>query len=168
MGTIIRDEKPGDEPKIHKLLVSAFPTEQEALLVDRLRKNDRLQISLVAELDGEIAGQIAFSPVRIEHAECVIGAGLAPLAVQADWQRRGIGAQLVRAGLSACETAGTGFIVVLGEPDFYRRFGFQKASLRGITNAYGVDEPFMVLELRPGFIGPGLARYAPEFAGLAP
>jgi predicted N-acetyltransferase YhbS len=40
--------------------------------------------------------------------------------------------------LSACETAGTGFVVVLGEPDYYRRFGFQTASLRGITNAYGV------------------------------
>ena len=113
--------------------MSALPTDQEARLIDRLRKNGLLQISLVAEL----AGEIAFSHMGIEHAEgCVDGAGRAPLAVQADWQRRGLGKQLLRAGLSACEIAGTGFIVVLGEPDdYYRRFGFQKASLREITNA---------------------------------
>jgi predicted N-acetyltransferase YhbS len=60
------------------------------------------------------------------------------------------------------------FVVVLGDPDFYRHFEFQEASLRGLRNEYGVDDPFMVLELRSGLLPPGagmMVRYAPESAG---
>jgi putative acetyltransferase len=168
MQTIVRRETAGDERVIHKLLATAFPTDQEALLVDRLRENGRLSISLVAEVEDTIVGHIAFSPVTIKHANTeLIGAGLAPVAVLPQWQRRGVGAQLVRAGLSASTKAGTRFIIVLGEPDYYRRFGFKNASLWRVTNIYGVDEPFMALELRPDSIHPGLALYAPEFAGLS-
>ena len=139
----------------------------EALLVDRLRENGRLLISLVAAVEDTIVGHIAFSPVTIKVAKTeLIGAGLAPVAVLPKWQRRGVGAQLIRAGLSASEAAGTPFIVVLGEPDYYRRFGFKKASLWGVKNVYGVDEPFMAMALRPDSIQPGLALYAPEFASL--
>ena len=168
MEAIIRSEKPGDERVIHELNVGAFPTDQEALLVDRLREIGRLSISLVAEVADTIVGHIAFSPVTIKDTNTeLIGAGLAPVAVRPDWQGRGVGSQLIRTGLSACETAGNGFIVVLGEPDYYRRFGFKKASFWGVKNVYGVDEPFMLLELRPGSIRPGLARYGPEFANLS-
>ena len=167
METIIRSEKRGEERVIHELIVSAFPTDQEALLVDRLRENGRLLISLVAAVEDTIVGHIAFSPVTIKVAKTeLIGAGLAPVAVLPKWQRCGVGAQLIRAGLSASEAAGTPFIVVLGEPDYYRRFGFRKASLWGVTNVYGVDEPFMAMALRPDSIQPGLALYAPEFASL--
>ena len=168
METIIRSEKRGEERVIHELIASAFPTDQEAQLVDRLRANDRLLISLVAEVEDTIVGHIAFSPVTIQAAKTeLIGAGLAPVAVLPKWQRRGVGAQLIRAGLSASEAAGCGFIVVLGEPDYYRRFGFKKTSFWGVNNVYGVDEPFMALELRPDSIQPGLALYAPEFANLS-
>ncbi len=82
METIIRSEKPGDERMIHELIVSAFPTDQEALLVDRLRENGRLSISLVAEVEDTIVGHIAFSPVTIKAANTeLIGAGLAPVAI---------------------------------------------------------------------------------------
>jgi putative acetyltransferase len=64
-------------------------------------------------------------------------------------QRRGIGGQLVEAGLEACRRAGCGFAVVLGEPGYYHRFGFRRARTEGLGNEYGVDEEFMVLELRP-------------------
>ena len=167
METIIRREKPGDESSIRRLILGAFPGDQEALLVDRLRDNGRLLISLVAEVDGSLVGHVAFSPVVIKNVNReLIGAGLAPLAVLPEWQRRGIGAQLVRAGLSASEAAGTAFVVVVGEPDYYLRFGFKKASLCKVTNVYGVDAPFMALEFRPGSVQPGLALYAPVFAEL--
>lgn len=168
METIIRSEKPGDERVIHELIVSAFPTDQEARLVDRLRESGRLSISLVAEVETTIIGHIAFSPVTIKNADTeLIGAGLAPVAVRRKSQRRGVGAQLVGAGLAAGDAAGFRFIVVLGEPDYYRRFGFKKASFWGVKNVYGVDEPFMALELQPDSIAPGLALYAPEFANLS-
>ena len=168
MGTIIRSERPGDKRMIHGLMVSAFRTDQEALLVDRLRENGRLLISLVAAVEDTIIGHIAFSPVTIKDANTeLIGAGLAPIAVLPEWQRRGVGAQLVSAGLAAGDAAGIRFIVVLGEPDYYRRFGFKKASFWGVKNAYAVDEPFMALELRLDSIQPGLALYAPEFASLS-
>jgi putative acetyltransferase len=168
MKYLIRAERPTDKLEIHNLLASAFPTEQEADLVDRLRANGRLMVSLVAEVEGTLAGHIAFSPVTIDDRERVVaGAGLAPLAVHPRWQRRGIGAGLVRRGLADCKQAGIGFVVVLGEPEYYRRFGFQTASLRTVTNVYGVDEPFMLIELRSGSLRPGVARYAPEFAALS-
>ena len=98
MGTILRGEKPGDEHAIRELIRGAFPTDQEALLVDQLRQNHRLSVSLVAEVEGAIAGHIAFSPVTIKSANTgLLGAGLAPLAVLAQCRRRGISAQLVRA-----------------------------------------------------------------------
>jgi putative acetyltransferase len=169
MQRILRGEKSGDQDSIRDVLVRAFPTDQEARLVDRLRHSGRLLTSLVIEIEGAIVGHIAFSPVTIESGEKkIIGAGLAPVAVPPDWQNRGIGAQLIRAGLSACETACIGFVVVLGEPDYYRRFGFRKASLWGIGNTYGVDEPFMSLAIRHGALQPGIALFAPEFAGVAP
>jgi putative acetyltransferase len=168
MEYLIRAERPGDKPAVYAVLASAFPTEQEASLVDRLRENGRLIVSLVAAIEGELVGHVAFSPVTIDHpGEILVGAGLAPLAVHPKWQRRGIGARLVRRGLADCKQAGIGFVVVLGEPDYYQRFGFDKASLRKVTNLYGVDEPFLLIELRRDSVRPGIACYAPEFAALS-
>ena len=165
---LIRSEDARDYSDIHELLVSAFSTDQEAMLVRRLRESGRLITSLVAIADGVVAGQIALSPVTIATAgESAIGAGLAPLAVHPRFRRRGIAAHLVRAGLAVCEDSRIGFVVVLGEPNYYGRFGFRKASLYGVENMYGVDEPFLLIQLLPRSVKPGLAHYAPEFAKLS-
>jgi putative acetyltransferase len=78
----------------------------------------------------------------------------------------GIGGQLIRDGLAAAAAADTTFVVVLGHPDYYPRFGFRRAAAVGLTNEYGADEAFMVLELRAGSLptAGGLVRYGPEFA----
>jgi putative acetyltransferase len=164
----IRPEQPTDAAAIQRVLEAAFPTAAEAHLVERLRAGGHLRISLVAEVDDQIVGQIAFSPVEIEGA-AVEGIGLAPLAVLPEFQRQGIGSQLVHEGLAACQRAGSGFVVVLGEPEYYQRFGFTRADRRGLGNEYGADEAFMVLELRSGSIPEdgGLIRYGPEFAAFA-
>jgi putative acetyltransferase len=166
----IRPEQPADAAAIRRVLEAAFPTAAEARLVELLGAEVHLVISLVAESDGEIVGHIAFSPVRIDGESVEgIGIGLAPLAVVPEYQRRGIGGQLIREGLAACEHAGYGFVVVLGEPEYYQRFGFTRADRRGLGNEYGADEAFMVLELREGRIPEdgGLVRYGPEFAAFA-
>jgi putative acetyltransferase len=167
MTVSIRPEQPADAVAIRRVLEAAFPTAAEARLVELLRAGDHLLIGLVAEAVGEVVGFIAFSPVEIEGAAIEgIGVGLAPVAVHPKVQGQGIGSRLVREGLAACERAGYGFVVVLGHPAYYPRFGFTRAHLRGLGNEYGADEAFMVLELPSGSIpaNGGVIQYGPEFA----
>jgi putative acetyltransferase len=167
MALTIRPEGPADDAVIRGVIEAAFPSPAEARLVELLRAAGHLLISLVAEEDGIIVGHIAFSPVRVDDAAAEeTGVGLAPLAVLPEHQRRGIGSQLVRDGLAACERAGYGFVVVLGAPALYRRYGFDRADRRGLGNEYGADEEFMALELREGAIpeAGGIVRFGPEFA----
>jgi len=94
MEMFFRKEQP-DELAIRQVLLSAFRSEQEAKLVDRLRQSGRLSISLVAESSSTIIGQIAFSPATlISQLESKSGLGLAPLVVVPQWQRHGTGAEL--------------------------------------------------------------------------
>ncbi len=161
----IRPEQPADIPWIRLVHEAAFPGPTEARLVDNLRYHRKASVSLVAESDGRVVGHILFSPVTLEGSD-IPGLGLAPVAVLPDHRHRGVGSKLIREGLKNCRKTGCRFVVVIGEPNFYRRFGFRKASVRGLRNEYGVDDPFMVLELKPGAIPPagGLVKYAPDFA----
>lgn len=160
---LIRPERPDDAAAIDAVHRGAFPTDAEARLVARLRAAGRSRAALVAEVDGVVVGHIVFSPVTIgdEHT----GVGLAPVAVLPDHQRRGVGSALVRAGLETCQAEGHPFVVVLGHPEYYPRFGFRRASEVGLTNEYGADEAFMVLELVPGSlpVGGGLVQFGPDF-----
>jgi putative acetyltransferase len=112
---------------------------------------------------GAVVGHVLFSPVTVAGAPD--GIGLAPLAVLPAHQRRGVGSALVREGLEACRRLGCPFVVVLGHPGYYPRFGFRRAAGAGLGNEYGADEAFMVLALRPGSLpaGGGLVRYGPDF-----
>ena len=167
MNLFIRPEQPEDTTAISEVLKSAFPTDQEAQLLERLRRHHRLLISLVAEVEGVIVGQIAFSEIKIEGTLYnSTGVGLAPLSVRPELQRRGLGAQLIREGLAACEAGGVGFVVVLGAPEYYHRFGFRNADLFKLENEYGAGEAFMALALKEGSITAGLVRYGPEFSEL--
>jgi putative acetyltransferase len=166
---LIRAEQPGDVAAIHRVHAAAFPTAAEARLVDALRDAGRLTVSLVALKGDEIAAHIAF-PVEIgSGAGPVPGVGLAPLAVLPEHHRKGIGSRLVCEGLTACKSGGIGFVVVLGDPAYYHRFGFSHARDYGLSNKYGALEEFMVLVLSPDYLPShaGLIKYAPEFAALA-
>jgi len=158
-----RPEREGDETTIHQLNAAAFPSPAEAELVDALRVAGRLAISLVAADADGVVGHIAFSPVTAGEHE---GLGLAPVAVREAHRRRGVAAMLVREGLAACEALRSPFVVVLGDPAYYGRFGFVRAADFGLGNEYDVHDEFMVLALQSGGIPPRgtLVRYAPEFA----
>lgn len=164
---LIRPERPSDNPAIAALLREAFPSDAEARLVDALRRAGALTISLVA-IEGEtLCGHIAFSPVTLDGKPDG-GIGLAPLAVSLAFQRRGIGAALIQAGLSACRGAGNRYCVVLGEPEYYRRFGFAAASRYALESIYNAGEAFMAQALTSdGLDGrSGLVRYHSAFDAL--
>jgi putative acetyltransferase len=165
----VRREQPGDEKAIFDVTFRAFGQETEPMLVDRLRINCPEGLSLVAEDDENIIGHILFTPARIENGtDSTSGMGLAPLAVLPSRQRQGVGSALVRAGLAQLRTAGVLFVVVLGHPGYYPRFGFEKASQSEIRCEYDQvpDEAFMVLTLKArGLDGVhGKAIMRPEFA----
>jgi putative acetyltransferase len=160
---VIRPERPADADAIHAVVAAAFPTDAEARLVEALREAGRLTISLVAEDGGEVVGHIAFSPVTVEGVGG--GLGLAPLAVIPERRGEGVGGRLVREGLAAAGRAGAAFAVVLGEPGYYSRFGFEPAARHGLTDEYGGGDAFQVVTLG-GAPGRGLVKYAPEFAAF--
>jgi putative acetyltransferase len=119
-----------------------------------------------------VLGHILFSLVTTNPPSKLRGIGLAPVAVRPEVQSQGIGSQLIREGLHLCQELGYDYCVVLGDPNYYHRFGFEKASIFGLQNEYGVDEEFMVIRLTERELSAGsgsgkLVRYSPEFALFA-
>ena len=165
----IRLEAPGDAAAIHQVNLLAFGQPQEADLVDALRRNGGLTISLVAIQDSRIVGHIAFSPVTITSDTIIDAIGLAPMAVVPEYQNTGIGSQLVEARLNACHNTPYGVVVVLGHPPYYPRFGFTPAKPYGIVWEHDVpEEVFMVHELQAGALAQtqGMVKYRPEFEAV--
>ena len=167
----IREERPKDISEVRKLNEEAFMRANgrahEADLDDRLRLSCASILSLVAVKDEQIVGHIIFSPVRSEGKMTVDGMGLAPMAVLPELQHQGIGSRLVRAGIEILKSQSSPFIMVLGHPEYYPRFGFEPASHRRIRSQWeGVpDEAFMILILNENAMSGvhGVARYRGEF-----
>jgi putative acetyltransferase len=167
---IVRPESKSDMEAIQRVNREAFGRAGEATLVDALRQAGALPVSLVAVVENQVVGHIAFSPVPIMGADSPVRvAGLGPLAVLPGYQGQGIGARLVEAGLDACRHQEIEIVVVLGHADYYPKFGFAMASAAGLTCEYAVPpEAFMVSELSPGVLAglAGVARYHPAFANV--
>jgi len=163
-GWTVRVEEAGDAPAIARVTAAAFAraahaSGTEAEVVDKLRASGDLAVSLVAQA-GSIIGHVAFSPVRITDG--VRGwFGLGPVSVAPQWQGRGVGAALVRAGLARLVGNGAAGCVVLGDPAYYGRFGFRydpALTFPGPPAAY-----FQRLVLA-GAAPAGVVSYAPDFS----
>ncbi len=172
MNVIIRPERVSDYPAVGEVNRLAFNQDSEAKLVELLRNNRSAfipELSLVAEMNGEIIGYILFT--RIEIAETEAGAtatalALAPVAVIPSFQGQGIGGQLIEAGLLKAASLGFDSVIVLGHQTYYPRFGFLPASKWNIKCPYDVpDEVFMAKELVAGALEnvSGAVRYPKEF-----
>lgn len=164
---VIRHEKPEDIPLIYSVHEQAFKRDAEARLADKLRQACADHLSLVADDNGSIVGHIMFTPVLIKNGKVIQGMGLAPIAVVPSQQRRGIGTLLAQSGLKILQDKGCPFVIVLGHPDYYRRFGFQPASGFNIKSQWeGVpDEAFMILVLDDKALRnvSGIAMFRDEF-----
>ena len=161
----IRPEEPHDRPEIHALLEAAFGQPAEADLVQRLRADGDLVLSLAAD-DGNLVGHIAFSRLALPDAPSLRACALAPLAVLPQRQRHGIGSDLVREALKRLEEDGMDLVLVLGEPDYYGRFGFTPDLAKRLETPY--DGPYLqALALsESGKAAHGPAVYAGAFAEL--
>jgi len=133
-------------PQVRTVHLAAFPTAEEADIVDRLDRDGDVLVSLVAEEAGEIVGHILFERVMIGD---IPAASLAPMAVKPEWQRRGIGSALVRKGLEECRVIGERIVVVLGHADYYPRFGFSEELARPLEG-FAAGPVWMAMELVPG------------------
>jgi putative acetyltransferase len=99
------------------------------------------------------------------HRDILRGLGLGPIAVLPEYQRTGIGSRLMRAGLKLCRGQGYDFVVLLGDPHYYARFGFAPGRGFGLSSDYGSGDEFQLLELRSGVLAgaSGRVEYLPEF-----
>ena len=162
---VIRRERVEDREAIRHVHRVAFGGSAEATLVDRLRDDGLVVVSLAAVEDHHVVGHILFSRLPIHTSTVVIPAvALAPLGVIAGRQRQGIGSALVRKGLQECRAAGERIAIVLGHPEYYPRFGFSSALASRLRSPFS-GRSFMALELESAALAgvSGEVRYPPAF-----
>ncbi|PFQ00315.1 GNAT family N-acetyltransferase [Bacillus cereus] len=170
----IRQEQKNDYRKTEEVVQQAFLHEEfsdkkEHELVKRIRECDAFipELSLVA-VDEEIVGHILLSKITIEQdGTSVESLALAPVSVARGHQKKGIGGKLIGAALEKVKELGYGSVAVLGHPEYYPKFGFEKASNWNIKAPFEVpDEVFMVMELRENALQgvEGIVQYSSAFA----
>lgn len=161
----IRAETVADHDAIHRVTAAAFASAKhasgtEARIVDALRDAGALSLSLVADIDGRVAGHVALSPVTLDDGSTG-WYGLGPVAVDPRDQEHGVGSALIRAALAELPALRAAGCVVLGDPAYYTRFGFRRhTSLRypGAPADY-----FMALSADAAFPSADVA-YHPAFS----
>jgi len=144
---VIRSETNSDVSAITEVTVAAFKTLEisnhtEQFIIEALRADKALTVSLIAEIDGRVIGHIAFSPVTISDGTrnwC----GLGPVSVLPEYQRQGIGKALIREGLSRLKDMDARGCCLVGHPDYYRKFGFK--NMTGLVHEGVPQEVFFAL-----------------------
>ncbi|PEQ03712.1 GNAT family N-acetyltransferase [Bacillus toyonensis] len=170
----IRQEQKNDYRKTEKVVKEAFSLEEfsdktEHELVKRIRECDAFvpELSIVA-VDEDIVGHIMLSKITIEQGGTTVDSlALAPVSIAPSHQKKGIGGKLITAALEKTKELGYGSVVVLGHPEYYPKFGFERASQWNIKAPFEVpDEVFMVMELRENTLQgvEGIVQYSSAFA----
>lgn len=171
----IRQETPDDYARVIELTAKAFETMpysegDEDKLVDRLHKAPTFipELSLLAELDSQLAGHILFTPLVIDNGQKQFQSLiLGPVSVLPEFQKQGIGGQLIIAGHQKARDLGFQSVILIGHPKYYPRFGYKTASRWGLKVAMELpsDEVFMAVELVEGGLSgvSGTVIFPPEF-----
>ena len=163
---MIRPAEPRDAAAIREVLLAAFPTSAEADLVERLGSD--AVVSLVAERGGEVVGHLVLSRMRVSgDGRRYRALGLGPVGVLPAYHRAGIGSELICGALGIAKATGEELVFVLGEPEYYGRFGFAPETAAPFASPY--SGPFlMALKLREEVLLPaaGVAEYARAFETL--
>ncbi|GAA2981393.1 GNAT family N-acetyltransferase [Actinokineospora diospyrosa] len=162
---ITRPETPDDRAAIHAVTAAAFPTADEADLVDALRADPNAWIgglSIVATEGDAVVGHALLTRCQVGGHPAL---ALAPCSVRPDRQRQGVGDAMIRFALAAARDLGENLVVVLGHAEYYPRFGFTPASGFGVRAPFDVpDEALMALSLDPARPTPtGVIAYPAAF-----
>lgn len=166
MNITVRLEQPTDYRQVEEITRLAFSypgrIEQggigcpyEHWMVHQLRQRDGiLELSLVAELEGKLAGHIICSKAEVRtHDRILPVLNFGPISVLPEYQRQGVGKALMRAMIKKAKKLGYGAILFFGRPEYYPQFGFTEASIFGISDCNGCNYPaFMGMELQPGYL----------------
>ena len=163
----LRRAGPADASAIREIHLAAFPTPAEADLVERLERDRDSILSLVAERNGRPAGHILLSRMRVSgDGRDYRALGLGPVAVLPDLQRKGLGSALIRAALAEAKEAGEELVFLVGDPAYYRRFGFAAETAAPFASPYA-GPYLMALALSDAPLPvEGRADYPPAFAAL--
>ncbi len=164
----IHEEQAEEREAIAAVNRAAFGGDEEAKLVEDLRRQGSVLLSLTAAAHGVVIGHILFSRLRVETPSGEVrAAALAPMAVLPEWQRKGIGAALIKRGLEACAEKGIEAVFVAGHADYYPRFGFSAEAAAGFESPWAGPHT-MALELTPGALAGKRGRlvYAAAFGAL--
>ena len=167
----IRQENKDDLIDIYEINTLAFGQDNEAKLVDALRNNSEVfvpELSLVATIDNKIVGHILFSKIKIEDNKQneFESLALAPMAVKPEIQKKGIGGQLIRAGLDKARELNFKSVIVLGHKHYYPKFGFVPTNKWDIKSPFDAPtEAFMGIELIEDGLKnkSGTVKYPKEF-----
>lgn len=146
---IVRPEQEEDRAAIGELHRLAFRGDFESALVERLREERRVELSMIAIIGGQVVGHILFSDLDVEvDGRTVKALALAPMSVVPMRQRQGIGTRLVEESLARLRNGRYEAVIVLGHTDYYPRFGFSAELATKLASPFA-GESFMALELRP-------------------
>lgn len=160
----IRAEAPTDRDGIRAVLCASFGGDGEAQLVDALRGEGAVILSLIAEEDAHVVGHVLYSRLTLDPPYPGV-LSLAPVAVAPARQKQGIGSRLIEEAHRMLVARGEKIVFVLGEPAYYRRFGFSAAAAKPFNTPY--DGEFMqALILAPNALKSGVVSYPAAFAGL--
>lgn len=170
-----RTERIEEHPAVYDVIMAAFEQETESKLANALRKNEKAfveDLSIVAELKGEIIGYLLFTKIFIINEKGVRfnSLCLAPMGILPEFQKQGIGTQFIRYGLAKAKMLGFESVVVLGHADFYGKFGFVPCYKWSIKAPFEVpEESLRALELvKNGLQGVhGMITYPKEFDSLS-
>ncbi|MBF9234899.1 GNAT family N-acetyltransferase [Microvirga alba] len=160
---IIEAEDSSHHIAVRLLHVEAFPSPAEADLVDQLRRDGDASISLVAIAEGRVVGHVMFSRMKAAFRAL----GLAPVAVAVDKRMQGVAAALIEEGIKRAKADGCEGIFVLGDPDYYRRFGFSAGAAAAFESPFAGPH-LMLLPLGDMSVpsNAGQIEYAPAFSTL--
>ena len=167
MSLRVQPAREEDSDGIRAVHLAAFPTPVEADLVKMLNKDGDAEISLVARDGAQVVGHVTLSRMQVEgDGRTYRALGLGPVAVIPEQQGQGVGSALIDEAMRRAEQRGEEIVFLLGEPDYYRRFGFSPEAAAPFASPYA-GPYFMAKSFGSPLPASGTAAYAPAFAQLS-